>query len=107
MTTTAANLITRLGCPASPRFLYDARGVLYDGQQTPMDIAAELRAWIVAVIYAFTGMALLFAGYKLFDAFTPTDLQRKVFDEGNVAVAVAVGFFMLGVAVVLHAALKV
>ena len=72
-----------------------------------MDFAAEIRAWSVAVVYAFTGMALLFLGYKLFDAFTPTDLQKKVFDEGNVAVAVAVGFFMLGVAVVIHAALKV
>ena len=72
-----------------------------------MDFAAEIRAWSVAVVYAFTGMALLFLGYKLFDAFTPTDLQKKVFDEANVAVAVAVGFFMLGVAVVIHAALKV
>ena len=74
---------------------------------THMDFAAEFRAWSVAVVYAFTGMALLFLGYKLFDAFTPTDLQKKVFDDGNVAVAVAVGFFMLGVAVVIHAALKV
>ena len=72
-----------------------------------MDFAAEIRAWSVAVVYAFTGMALLFLGYKLFDTFTPTDLQKKVFDEGNVAVAVAVGFFMLGVAIVIHAALKV
>ncbi len=72
-----------------------------------MDIAAELRVWIVGVIYAFTGMALLFLGYRLFDAFTPTNLQSKIFEEGNIAVAVAVGFFMLGVAVVLHAALKV
>ena len=72
-----------------------------------MDFAAEIRAWSVAVVYAFTGMVLLFLGYQLFDAFTPTDLQKKVFDEGNVAVAVAVGFFMLGVAVVIHAALKV
>lgn len=66
----------------------------------------ELRAYVFALAYAFTGMALLFAAYKLFDLFTPTDLQNKIFDEGNVAVAVAVGFFMLGVAVVLHAALR-
>jgi uncharacterized membrane protein YjfL (UPF0719 family) len=72
-----------------------------------MDLTAELRVWIVGVVYAFTGMALLFLGYRLFDAFTPTNLQHKIFEEGNVAVAVAVGFFMLGVAVVLHAALKV
>lgn len=72
-----------------------------------MDFAAELRTWIAGVLYAITGMALLFLGYRLFDAFTPTNLQDKVFQEGNVAVAVTVGFFMLGVAVVIHAALKV
>jgi putative membrane protein len=65
----------------------------------------ELRVYLFALWYAITGMALLFAAYKFFDLVTPTDLQRKIFDEGNVAVAVAVGFFMLGVAVVLHAAL--
>ncbi len=72
-----------------------------------MDWAAEFRVWLVGIVYAITGMALLFLGYRLFDAFTPTNLQSKVFEEGNVAVAVVVGFFMLGVAVVLHAALKV
>ncbi len=66
----------------------------------------ELRVYVFALVYAVTGMAFLFAAYKLFDFLTPTDLQKKIFDEGNVAVAVAVGFFMLGVAVVLHAALR-
>ena len=66
----------------------------------------ELRVYVFALLYAATGMALLFVAYKLFDLLTPTDLQKKIFDEGNVAVAVAVGFFMLGVAVVLHAALR-
>ena len=65
----------------------------------------EIRVYLFALGYAVTGMVLLFVAYRLFDLLTPTDLQRKIFDEGNVAVAVAVGFFMLGVAVVLHAAL--
>jgi len=64
----------------------------------------ELRIWVSAIIYAFTGMALLLVGYRIFDALTPTDLQKKIFDEGNVAVAITVGFFMLGVAVVIHGA---
>jgi putative membrane protein len=71
-----------------------------------MNVEQEIRAYVLALLYAFTGMALLFLGYKLFDALTPTNLQRKIFDEGNVAVAVTVGLFMLGIAVVVHAALK-
>ncbi len=69
-----------------------------------VDFGHELRIWVASIIYAFTGIVLLFAGFKIFDALTPTDLQKKVFDEGNVAVAVVVGFFMLGIAVVIHGA---
>ncbi len=69
-----------------------------------VNVGHELRIFIVAVIYAFAGMALLLTGYKIFDWLTPTDLQKKIFEDGNVAVAVAVGFFMLGVAVVIHGA---
>jgi putative membrane protein len=67
----------------------------------------DLRIWVSAVIYAFTGMALLLIGYRIFDALTPTDLQKKIFEEDNVAVAITVGFFMLGVAVVIHGAFSV
>lgn len=69
-----------------------------------MNFGHELRIWVSAIIYAFTGMALLLVGYRIFDALTPTNLQKKIFDDGNIAVAVAVGFFMLGVAVVVHGA---
>ncbi len=64
----------------------------------------DLRVFGSAIVYAFAGMALLLVGYRIFDWLTPTDLQKKIFEEGNVAVAIAVGFFMLGVAVVIHGA---
>ena len=67
----------------------------------------ELRIFLVAVIYAFAGMALLMTGYKIFDLLTPTDMNEKIFKEGNVAVAVALGFFLLGVAVVIHGAFSI
>lgn len=69
-----------------------------------MDFGHELRVFVTAIIYAFAGMALLLVGYRLFDLMTPTNMQKKVFEEGNVAVAVVVGFFMLGIAVVIHGA---
>lgn len=69
-----------------------------------MDFGHELRIFVTAIIYAFAGMALLLIGYRIFDALTPTNLQKKVFEDGNIAVAVVVGFFMLGIAVVIHGA---
>jgi putative membrane protein len=69
-------------------------------------ITQEIRPFVLGLVYALTGMVLLLAGYKLFDALTPTDMQRKIFEEGNIAVAITVGLFMLGLAVVIHAGLK-
>lgn len=71
------------------------------------DVARELRVFLVAVVYAFTGMALLMVGYKIFDLLTPTDMNEKIFKEGNVAVAIALGLFLLGVAVVIHGAFSI
>ncbi len=72
-----------------------------------MDLSQDIRIFVTSIVYAIAGMLLLLVGYRVFDALTPTDMQKKIFDEGNVAVAVTVGFFMLGIAVVIHAALKV
>lgn len=72
-----------------------------------MDYGHELRVFVSAIIYAFAGMALLLVGYRIFDALTPTDLQKKIFEDGNIAVAITVGFFMLGIAVVIHGAFSV
>ncbi len=71
------------------------------------DFGHEVRVFLVAIVYAFAGMALLMIGYKIFDMLTPTDMQEKIFKEGNVAVAVALGFFLLGIAVVIHAAFSI
>jgi putative membrane protein len=77
---------------------------LWKERRITVDFGHELRVFVAAIVYAFAGMALLLVGYRIFDWLTPTDLQKKIFEEGNVAVAVAVGFFMLGVAVVIHGA---
>jgi uncharacterized membrane protein YjfL (UPF0719 family) len=50
-------------------------------------------------------MILLYVGYKVFDWVTPTDMQKKIFEENNTAVAITVGAFILGLAVVIGAAI--
>jgi putative membrane protein len=65
----------------------------------------EIRIFFVSIVYAVLGMVLLYIGYKAFDLVTPTDMQKKIFEEGNVAVAITVGAFILGVAIVVGAAI--
>jgi uncharacterized membrane protein YjfL (UPF0719 family) len=61
--------------------------------------------FVASIGYALAGSILLWLGYRLFDRFTPGDAQRKIFEEGNVAVAVLFGAFLLGLAVVIAAAI--
>ena len=68
-------------------------------------LVGDLRIFILSLIYAAVGMLLLYAGYRLFDWLTPTDMQKKIFDEGNTAVAITVGAFIIGLAIVILGAI--
>ena len=64
-----------------------------------------LIVFLSSVAYAATGSILLWAGYRLFDRLTPGDAHSKIFDKGNQAVAILVGAFVLGLAIVIAAAM--
>ena len=66
---------------------------------------ADARILVISVVYAVLGMVLLYLGYRLFDWLTPTNLQEDIFKNGNVAVAIVVGSFILGLAFVIGAAI--
>jgi uncharacterized membrane protein YjfL (UPF0719 family) len=68
-------------------------------------IVTHVVNFVLSIIYAVLGMILLYVGYKIFDLVTPTDMQKKIFEENNVAVAVTVGAFILGLAIVIGAAI--
>ncbi len=70
-----------------------------------LDLTNELRILILSLVYAFVGMAVLYVGYRIFDMLTPTDTQQKIFEEGNVAVGILVGAFIVGLAIIIAAAI--
>ncbi len=65
----------------------------------------DFRVLILSIIYAVLGMVLLYVGYRVFDWVTPTDMQKKIFDDNNTAVAITVGAFIIGLAIVIHGAI--
>jgi len=65
----------------------------------------DARVFVLSVVYAALGMVLLYLGYRLFDWLTPTNLQEDIFKNGNVAVAILIGAFILGLAIVIGAAI--
>jgi putative membrane protein len=65
----------------------------------------EVRVFVFTIIYAALGMFLLYVGYRIFDRLTPTDLQADIFKDGNVAAAILAGSFIIGLAIVILAAI--
>jgi len=68
-------------------------------------LLSDVRVFILSLIYAAVGMLLLYLGFRIFDWLTPTDMQKKIFEENNTAVAIAVGAFTIGLAIVIHGAI--
>lgn len=71
-----------------------------------MEIGRTLNSVLLSVIFALLGFGLLFGGYKLFDALTPTDMSKRIFEDGNVAAAVLAGGFVIALAIVIAAAIS-
>lgn len=67
--------------------------------------ASPLPGILMMVLFSLVGIALAIVGYKLFDRFTPGDLHREIVEERNVAAAIVGGSVILGVCIVVAAAM--
>jgi uncharacterized membrane protein YjfL (UPF0719 family) len=63
------------------------------------------QAIVYMLIFAFIGIAVAIAGYKIFDACTPGDLSKEILEHRNVAAAIVAAAFVLGVCIIIAAAM--
>lgn len=68
-------------------------------------MAKTLQDVALAALFSALGFILLFLGYRVFDWLTPTDLNKDIFEKGNMAAAVLAGAFVLALAIVVAAAI--
>jgi putative membrane protein len=71
----------------------------------PLAQAPLWRMILDATIFGVTGIVLLILGYYIWELVTPYNLRRELQDNKNVAVAVVAASFVLGMAIVVAAAL--
>ena len=62
-------------------------------------------AVIATVVFGFVGIVLAIVGFKLFDAVTPFNLEREMCENKNVAVGILCGAIVLGICVIVAAAI--
>ena len=58
-----------------------------------------------ATVFGIAGIVLLILGYYLWELVTPYNLRRELHENKNVAVAVVAAAFIVGMAIVIAAAL--
>lgn len=63
------------------------------------------QALLYMLIFAASGIAVAIAGYKLFDLFTPGDLHKEIVEKQNVAAAIVAGSVVLGICLIIAAAI--
>lgn len=56
------------------------------------------------IFYSVLGGLLLALAYKVFDRLTPTDLGKAIFADHNIAAAIALGLFLVALAIIIAAA---
>ena len=57
------------------------------------------------ILFSAVGIIAAIAGYKLFDKCTPGDLHREIIEHKNVAAAIIGGSVILGVCIIIAAAM--
>lgn len=77
-----------------------------DAAPTPSWHAQSLgQAILNMLIFAALGVAAAIIGYKVFDKCTPGDLNREIVENKNVAAAIVAAAVILGVCLIIAAAM--
>jgi len=58
-----------------------------------------------SIIYALIGIVIFVVGFMIIDRLTPYDLWKQLVEDKNVALAIVVGFAMLGICIIIAAAI--
>jgi putative membrane protein len=63
------------------------------------------RLLLDATLFGISGIVLLIIGYYVWELITPYNLRREIHENKNIAVAIVVAAFIIGMAIVIAASL--
>ena len=62
-------------------------------------------ALLASALFGLLGILLAILGFKLLDWVTPGKLQDEILQKGNIAASIVVGAFLIGLCIILAAAI--
>ena len=63
----------------------------------------DFTPFLLTLLWSLFGFVLLYTAFLLLDRLTPGDAQQKIYSEGNVAVAILKGSFIIALGVIIAA----
>ena len=60
---------------------------------------------LIFVVFGVVGIGLLVLGFKIFDALIPYEIDREIFENGNMAAALTMSVFMVCLVVIIVVAM--
>ncbi len=69
------------------------------------EVTTVLSSILSSIVWALVGVILLIAAFRIFDAFDPVAYHEEI-KKGNVAAGVVVGGVMVGMAIIIFAAIR-
>jgi len=62
-------------------------------------------AFLNSIVYSVLGIVVLCVGFIVIDKLTKPDLWDELINKKNIALAIVVGFFSLGISIIIAAAI--
>lgn len=69
------------------------------------DVLSVLNSIVSSIVWALIGVILLYAGFRIFDAADPVAYHDEI-KKGNVAAGVVVAGVMIGLSIIIYAAIR-
>ena len=63
----------------------------------------DFTPFLLTLLWSLFGFVLLYVAFLLLDRLTPGDAQKKIYSEGNVAVAILKGSFIIALGIIIAA----
>jgi putative membrane protein len=65
-----------------------------------------VRPIVDSIVYSVLGAAVLFVAFKLVDRITPFSLLKEIEEDQNVGLGIVLGAFILGLSIIIAAAIR-
>lgn len=73
--------------------------------QDELGLMLMLRHLVAAIVFAVVGIAVLFLSYWIMEKMTPFSIVKEIEEDQNIALAVIVGAVVIGVSLIIAAAI--